>query len=134
MNQQIQTSFSLANPHPPFTDALQKVAIAIGVLGLGLMLITLFGVGRFLTDGWFWTSVLLITVGTVLYAWRHYMSKAPGIKNDGVWFSSLAGRGAVGWALGVLITFFYICLYWYPGLLGLNPDGENTGMVAFSIP
>ena len=134
MNQAIQPSMSLASPHPPFVDNIQKAAALAGLLGLGLMLITWLGVESINQPLWFWLSLILITGGSLIYAQRHYRGKPAGIKNDGVWFSSLTARGYFGWAIGVLMTLFYICLYWYPQVLGLNAEGSNQGMVAFFDP
>jgi polyferredoxin len=34
-----------------------------------------------------------------------------------------------------MLTFFYVCLYWYPDLVGLGAEGQsNTGLVAFFDP
>jgi hypothetical protein len=33
--------------------------------------------------------------------------------------------------MGVILTTFYIVLYWYPEYLGLNQDGGNTELLAF---
>ncbi|MBZ9731739.1 FeS-binding protein, partial [Salegentibacter sp. JZCK2] len=74
-------------------------------------------------------SLGLITLGTVIFANDLYLGKHAGIKNDGVWFKSLTGRGFWAWILGITLTLFYIVLYWYPQYLGLNPDGANTGIV-----
>jgi hypothetical protein len=39
------------------------------------------------------------------------------------------------WMMGVILTTFYIVLYWYPEYLGLNQDGGNsTGIVGFFDP
>jgi hypothetical protein len=44
--------------------------------------------------------------------------------------TSLIGNWA--WMMGVILTTFYIVLYWYPEYLGLNQDGGNsTGIVGF---
>jgi len=64
-----------------------------------------------------------------------YLNKPAGIKNDGVWFRSLTARGLVGWVLGVVLTSFYILLYWFPTFLGLGTNGEaNTGVISFFDP
>ncbi len=134
MNQAVNPSMSLATPHPPFVDRVQKVAAFLGLLGFSLMVIAWIGADGVHRPIWFWLSILLITTGTIIYASRQYMHKPAGIKNDGVWFSSLTARGLLGWAVGLLMTFFYVCLYWYPHLLGLHAETSNSGMVAFFDP
>jgi hypothetical protein len=35
-------------------------------------------------------------------------------------------RGNWAWMMGVILTTFYIVLYWYPEYLGLNQDGGKA--------
>ncbi|MCB0665262.1 MAG: 4Fe-4S binding protein [Saprospiraceae bacterium] len=131
MADQTYPSMSLAEPHPPFVGPIQKIAIAIGLVGLSMLILAWAnqlsaGVG---------ISLALIVIGVSLFAWNKYSDQPAGIKNNGVWFSSLTSRGFWAWSIGILITFFYICLYWYPQLVGLGTEGEeNSGLVAFFDP
>jgi polyferredoxin len=80
-------------------------------------------------------SLLSISVGTILYANELYLSKSKGIKNDSVWFKSISSRGVLGWMLGIVLTLFYIVLYFKAELLGLGTNGEaNSGLVALFDP
>ena len=64
-----------------------------------------------------------------------YLTKLEGIKNDGVWFKSISSRGILGWVTGVILTSFYIILYFYPQYLGLSSNGEsNTGLISLFDP
>jgi polyferredoxin len=38
-------------------------------------------------------------------------------QNDGVFFGSMTARGLAGWIAGLLITGFYVVLYWWPQYL-----------------
>ncbi len=132
---QVQKSMSLANPAPPFTDTIQKIAAAVGGIGLLFMILALSGNGTIQNSTWLFTSLSLIMAGTVIYSWRAYMTLPEGIKNNGVWFSSLASKGLWGWILGIVLTGFYVVLYWFPQYLGLGgEDAANTGLVAFFDP
>ena len=133
MSEQVYPSMSIANPHPPFVDRVQQVASVLGLTGLLILLLSL---SNKIEEGSLtWISLGLISLGTIIYAWRHYMPHPEGVKNHGVWFSSLTNRGFWGWLTGIVITFFYVCLYWYPHLLGLSADGTtNSGLVAFFDP
>ena len=63
------------------------------------------------------------------------MTKLEGIKNDGTWFKSISSRGILGWIVGVILTSFYIVLYFYPQYLGLGIDGAaNTGLISLFDP
>jgi len=132
---QVQKSMSLANPAPPFTDLIQKIAAAIGGVGLLFMVIALSGNGAIQNSTWLYTALGLITAGTVVYSWRAYMTLPEGIKNNGVWFGSLSSKGLWAWVLGIVLTGFYVVLYWYPEYLGLGKDGAaNSGLVSFFDP
>ena len=117
-------------------NARQKIGTALNGLGLLILIVSLFNVGfdrqKVLFLG---LSLGGITLGTLLYAWGSYGGKTAGIKNDGVWFRSMTNLGVLGWITGVIITGFYVLLYWYPTYLGLGADGAtNTGMVALFDP
>lgn len=124
-------SISIANPHPQ-KDLIQKLGLVIVGLSLLILLITWAGVTL---DGSWYLVVGLggIFVGTVIYSWRTYSQIPAGIKNNGIYFNSLTNRGALGWVSGIVLTGFYVCLYWYPELLGQSKDG-NTGIVALFDP
>ena len=57
-------------------------------------------------------------------------------RNNDVWFNSVSSRGFVGWIIAIILTGFYVCLYWYPQALGYQAGigGSNTGFVAFFDP
>ncbi|MEM9822877.1 MAG: 4Fe-4S dicluster domain-containing protein [Bacteroidota bacterium] len=133
MNQQVETSMSLANPIPPFSDNIQKVAVGIGSIGLLILFVAWFGGGLPDPTIWLYRSIGLMTIGVFVYSWRAYMTQGAGIKNNGVWFSGLANRGVLGWVTGIVLTGFYVVLYWYPQYLGLNGEG-NTGLVGLFDP
>jgi polyferredoxin len=128
-------SFSIANPHPAKTDAIQKLGLGLGMTGLLMLFIAWAGVVFPSTGMALSLSLGLITVGTVIYARRSYLTQPEGIKNNGVWFKSISALGILGWAAGVLLTAFYVLLYWFPAYLGLGENGAaNTGLVAFFDP
>ena len=126
---------SLARPDALDITTKQKVALALGIIGLFIMTLALFNT-NFPNEGLFLTlSLGFIVVGTVIYSREAYLHKLEGIKNDGVWFKSLSSRGGWGWILGVILTAFYIVLYFYPQYLGLGKDGaENTGLISLFDP
>ena len=129
---QADHSLSLSNPEPS-VDWIQKIAIALGAVGLFLLLGALFGMQIEPKGLWLTTSLILMGGGTIIYALREYRNKPEGIKNNGVWFDSLTNRGILGWILGIAITGFYVFLYYFPEFLGLSESG-NTGLVAFFDP
>ena len=126
---------SLARPDALDITTKQKVALGLGIIGLFIMTLALFNT-NFPNEGLFLTlSLGLIIIGTVIYSREAYIHKLEGIKNDGVWFKSVSARGVWGWILGVILTAFYIVLYFYPQYLGLGKDGaENTGLIHLFDP
>lgn len=107
--------------------------------GLGLGLISL---GAFVYAMFFpvslpffsiYSMLFLLCIGGFLYTYGLYGNSGEGIKNNGVRFSALTHRGWSGWLLGIVLTLFYIILYFYPRYLGFHEDG-NTGLVAFFDP
>jgi len=115
---------------------LQKTALAAVGIGLLMLLVAALGGGNNLNAAYFLLIALgLLSGGGVLYAVKQYQNRIPGIKNNGVWFGSLTGRGAVAWTLGIVLTGFYILLYWYPHLLGLGQTGvANYGLIGLFDP
>lgn len=128
-------SLSLARPDAPGITNKQKGALALGLAGLMILVLALFN-ADFPNKVLFLTlSIGLMFTGVVFYSRAAYRSKSEGIKNDGVWFRSISSRGVWGWATGIVLTTFYIVLYFYAGYLGLGTHGaENTGLVSLFDP
>ena len=127
-------SISLSNPHPEGGTLLQK----LGLAGVGISLV-IFAVSLFnLTSGnqslFLTVAMLLLMVGGALYGVEKYRHIPAGIKNNGVFKSSMTNRGIIGWIVGIILTTFYIALYWFPEWIGQGTGGANTGMVALFDP
>jgi len=86
------------------------------LLGAGFffMLLALAGPGAALPAVFFWMSTGLVMIGGLVYAWERYGKGPAGIRNEGLQLSSTTARGAVGWVLGIVMTGFYVLLYWFP--------------------
>ena len=127
-------SMALTGQPPTSLSRNQKIATLIGMTGMAIIVLAAFNVD-FPNKG-FWLSLSLsaITLGTVWFAWDAYSNKAPGIKNDGVWFKSISSKGFWGWIAGIALTGFYIILYFYPEYLGLIKDGNNKGVIGLFDP
>ncbi|HPG07186.1 MAG TPA: 4Fe-4S binding protein [Saprospiraceae bacterium] len=126
----IETSMSFSNPHPQLTWS-QRLASGIGALGLLILVVAWSGADFGRPGLWLTASLLLLSLGTVWFAYATYRGHPEGIKNNGVWFNRLTNRGLWGWCIGIIITGLYILLYFYPGLLGLRQDEPNTGLIGF---
>ncbi len=127
-------SLSIANPHPKDTDVVQKISLAVACIGV-LILFMAWGSVPLPADIMLPVSLLSIVVGTSVYAVRTYMNVPEGIKNNGVWHQSLTNRGVLGWIVGIILTGFYVILYWFPGYIGFGQNGAaNQGLVALFDP
>lgn len=62
-------------------------------------------------------SIGLSVLGGLLYILPLHRNETAGIKNDGIYFSSMKARGWLGIVTGTYLIFFYIILYWYPEYL-----------------
>lgn len=140
MSQEKNPSLSIAIPHEKGTDVLQLIGIALASIGTLIVFIAwgmAFSAQSLPNNGLMLTLALGgIFVGTALFAYRKYMLVPAGIKNNRVFQASLTGRGALGWAAGIILTGFYVLIYWYPSYLGYQNgvDGANTGMIALFDP
>jgi len=99
---------SLAKPDAVDISTKQKVALAIGIVGLFILTLALFNT-EFPNKGVF----LSLALGLI----------------------SIGSRGVWGWIVGIILTTFYIVLYFFPKYLGLGTDGaENTGLISLFDP
>lgn len=113
-------------------NTYEKISLALIVAGFLFILLQLFGAPVSGT----WIGFLLgfapISVGAALYFWLLYKDTTPGIKNDGNFFNGLKYRGYLGWSAGILMTGFYILIYWWPEYLGGLTEQVNPLAVAIS--
>lgn len=130
----LNRNMSLTGEPPKTISTRQKLAVGLGLIGLFILILALANV-NFPNKTIFLSLALgLIVGGIVLFATDLYLGKHAGIKNNGVFFKSMTSRGVLGWATGILLTLFYIVLYWFPQFLGLNAEGENTGLISLFDP
>ncbi|MFZ1703536.1 MAG: 4Fe-4S dicluster domain-containing protein [Saprospiraceae bacterium] len=130
------TSVSVsAHQHTIGFSLKQKFALSMVAIGLLAMMIYSLNFGIENANKWLIFSLTAISTGSIWYTFEVYKTTLPGIKNNGVWFSSLSSRGMVAWILGIFLTGFYVVLYWFPNLLGLGYDGlSNKGLVGLFDP
>ncbi|MDP2686085.1 MAG: 4Fe-4S binding protein [Aequorivita sp.] len=130
----VQRNMSLTGEPPKTINAQQKLASAIGLLGLALLFLALFNLDFPNKTLWLSVSLGMISIGIVWFSIAAYANKHEGIKNDGVYFKSLTSRGFWAWILGIALTLFYVVLYWFPQYLGWAQNGNNKGIVALFDP
>lgn len=129
-------SYAISNPHKMPLDTIQKVSFGTAIVGVLILFAAWFGV-NFPNKGLFLSlSMGMIFFGTVIYSRRTYLLHPEGIKNNHVWFNTLSNRGVWGWVLGIILTGFYVLLYWFPQYLGYQSGvaGANEGMIGLFDP
>jgi polyferredoxin len=113
----------------------QKLALALGSIGLFILILALLNISFPYKTIWFSVSIISILTGIILYSNSLYLSKPEGISNNGVFHKSISNQGIIAWVIGILLTSFYVALYWFPKYLGLGENGaSNTGIVQFFDP
>lgn len=110
-------SISISNSNVRTNDPMQKTGLFIFSIGLLFFLIALFGGGSVQPLLFFSLSFGLTITGSLIYIIRLYKEQPLGVKNSFVWHRSLTSGGIWGWVLGIILTGFYILLYWFPQTL-----------------
>ncbi len=132
MNLKDDTSLSLAATAYPGLTSGQKVFTFIGFTGLMIGLIgisdSLFSTGLTLS-----ISLSFICVGIIGYSYLLYRKQPAGIKNNYVWTRNLTNRGLTAWMIALILSGFYVLLYFFPKTLGLG-DQANTGVISLFDP
>ncbi len=105
-------SFQITSPTSEF-ETVERAGLLIVGAGVVALLIAAFGAGSTHPLAFLVGGVGAIVAGSLIY-FRRYLRRPSGINNDGMWFSSTTAIGAAGWVLGVVLTGFYVVLYWYP--------------------
>mgnify|MGYP001816028759 CR=1 FL=1 len=130
----LDKSMELAGQPPVALSQFQKMAVILGLSGLFIILLAGFN-SNFPNKGmWLIISLMAMFIGVFWFTKEAYAQKLKGIKNDGVWFKSISSKGLWAWITGIVLTGFYIVLYFFPEYLGLVKNGENTGIIAFFDP
>lgn len=110
-------SIAISNPGHQETDRFQKTGLTIFSIGILFFLAAATGGGKENPLLFFSLSIGLSIAGSVLFILRKYLKHPAGVKNNHNWHNSLTSRGIFGWVLGIVITGFYIVLYWFPSFL-----------------
>ncbi len=103
-----QRNMALTGEPPKALSTGEKIATAVGLTGLFIMVLAMFNVDLPYKPLWLTLALGLIFGGVIAFARAQYANKQNGIKNHGVWFKSISSRGLWGWTAALALTGFYI--------------------------
>ena len=110
-------SMSLAADASHVPSGRQKIGLTMIGLGLCALLVSFLGVGQMQPLLMLCLVSGLLGIGGLLYGYEQYRGRIAGIKNNGVMFGDMTARGALAWVTAVVVTGFYVLLYWYSSYL-----------------
>ena len=103
--------------HDATLQTIKRIGLAILGAGLLMLLVTLTGVAHQQPVLFLFLSVGLMVGGSLFFILPQIKEAPAGIKNNGIFSRSATSRGIVGWIFGVVITGFYVLLYWFPNVI-----------------
>ena len=98
-------------------NVLQRIGMFFGVSGFFLMCLAWLGVRLEPASLFLYLSLGAMGVGIAIFTYGSYAGQSAGIKNNHVMFNSLSNGGILGWIAAIILTLFYIQLYWFPASL-----------------
>ncbi|RMF63382.1 MAG: 4Fe-4S binding protein [Calditrichaeota bacterium] len=113
------SEFLGAKAHAPSaaTRRVKRLGQTLFGVGLFLLFLSATGIGNDRPLLFFALSIGLAAVGGLLSFLPQLWEGPPGIRNNHLFFRNLTSRGLLAWTAGLLITGFYVILYWFPQLL-----------------
>ena len=115
------TAPALSTPPLPATSPAEKLTLAVVAGGLLALLLALADADAGRQTTWFYLALGLISAGTLAWSWLKFGQRPAGVQQDNLWLRASTGRGAVAWVTGLVLTGFYVVLYWFS-----NNDGQGN--------
>ena len=120
---------TLASPPLPTSSPTEKLTLAVVAAGLLALLLALADGELSRQRTWFYAALALISGGTLAWSALKYGRRPAGVQQNNLWLRSSTGRGAVAWVTGLVLTGFYVVLYWYSGNDGQGNFGPLNNLV-----
>ena len=115
----INDSFQLSGKNAEDLNIQDKIGLSLIGLSILSMLGAAFGGGKSMPYFYMLTSLGLMIIGSMVY-FQRYFRKAEGTINNNLLFQSLTSRGAWGWIFAIVLTGFYVLIYWHNDFNALN--------------
>jgi ferredoxin len=120
---------TLAAPPLPAAPPAEKLALAVVAAGLLALLLTFADADPGRQKTWFYLALGLVSGGTLAWSRLSYGTRPAGVQQDNLWRRASTGRRAVAWVTSLVLTGFYVVLYWYSG-----DDGHgNFGLLSHLV-
>ncbi|MCH7826787.1 MAG: 4Fe-4S binding protein [Bacteroidetes bacterium] len=100
-----------------YLELIKKIGLFILGIGLIMLLVSLTGLSTIAPSLLLFLSYGLSIIGALTYCVPIYKEAPPGIKNNKIFLNSFTSKGTIAWLSGIIITGFYVLLYWFPYLL-----------------
>lgn len=109
----------------------KNIGASLSIIGLFLLLVT-----SWFTDVYdYKLPLILITIGVIVFSFFRFIKSPVEVENSGIWFSTWTNRGWGAWLLALMLTIFYVALYFFPASLGLgSEETPNTGVIGLFDP
>ena len=120
---------ALATPPVPAVSPAEKITLAVVAAGLLALLLSLADADPNRQRTWFYLALALVSGGALAWSWLKYGRHPAGVQQDNLWLRASTGRGAVAWVTGLVLTGFYVVLYWYSGNDGQGNFGPLNNLV-----
>ena len=109
-------NLKIYNPNKKL-EAIKKIGLIVLGFGVLMLLVSLTGISSKAPIIFLILSFGFSILGALTYCVPQYKEAPPGIKNNKIFFNNFTSKGTLAWTAGIIITGFYILLYWFPGLL-----------------
>ncbi len=119
----------IATPPLPATSATEKLPLAVVAAGLLALLLALTDANAARQTTWFYLALGLVSGGTLAWSWLKFGHHPAGVQQDNLWLRASTSRGAVAWVTGLVLTGFYVVLYWFSGNDGHGHFGPLDNLV-----
>jgi Pyruvate/2-oxoacid:ferredoxin oxidoreductase delta subunit len=98
-------------------EFLKRIGIALIGTGFLFFIICITGVSNAQPVLYSLLSFGLIVSGSIFYFLIQMKDAPAGIKNNRIFFDSITSGKMIAWILGMVLTGFYVVLYWFPGMI-----------------
>ena len=119
---------TLSSPLPSSSPA-EKLTLAAVAAGLLALLLAWADADPARRNTWFWLALGLVSAGTLAWSVLKFGRPPAGVQQNNLWLRASTGRGTLGWITGLVLTGFYVVLYWFSGNDGQGGFGLLTHLV-----